>query len=347
MDISLLSLFLPVAYTLIQILLLLALGYWLARYRGWNYSFFKNLSRFIVKIALPIYFFVRVSKTNIPDLKKGLLFPLAALLIVATGVAISALVFRFIPLTHKEKRAGMGMASFGNSAYIPITLIEIFPVTLPLVAQKFGLAIPTLYIGTYLLVLSPLLWSVGNFLVSGSSGKIKVGDFISAPLLGIVSGFAVVLLHLQPLLFNPQLPFFHIYKALDRIAPVTLPLIMISLGSMIANLSYSKDKKFSVNKTSRIQIAAAVSFIRFLFFPGLFFSLYFLFLRKLSLSPAQIWVIFLEMHIPPATNLSVMAAQAGVNEDAVSFTLLFTYIIYLFLLPLYLLLFLSLPGILY
>lgn len=263
------------------------------------------------------------------------------MLIVFIGVAVSMAVFRFIPLTHKEKRAGMGMASFGNSAYIPITLIEIFPVTLPVVAEKFGLAIPTLYVGTYLLVLSPLLWSVGNFLVSGSSDRIRVKDFISAPLLGILSGFAVVLLRLQPLLFNPELPFFHIYKALDRIAPVTLPLIMISLGSMIANLSYAKSEN-----PSRIRITAAVCFIRFLFFPSLFFSLYFLILKNLSLSPAQIWVIFLEMHIPPATNLSVMAAQAGINEDTVSFTLLFTYIIYLFLLPLYLLLFLSLPGIL-
>ena len=235
----------------------------------------------------------------------------------------------------------MGMASFGNSAYIPITLIEIFPVTLPLVADRFGLAIPTLYVGTYLLVLSPLLWSVGNFLVSGNSDRIKIKDFISAPLIGIVSGFAVVLFRLQPLLFNPELPLFHVYKALDRIAPVTLPLIMISLGSMIANLSYKKGE-FS----SRIKITAAVTLIRFIFFPSLFFALYFLLFKKLSLSPAQIWVIFLEMHIPPATNLSVMAAQAGVNEDTVSFTLLFTYTIYLFLLPLYLLLFLSLPGIL-
>jgi len=235
----------------------------------------------------------------------------------------------------------MGMSAFGNSAYIPLTLIEIFPVTLPAVAGRFGLEIPTLYIGVYLLVLSPLLWSVGNFLVSGGSGRIKLKDFLSAPLIGILAGFSVVFLHLQPVLFNPKLPFFHIYSALNRIAPVTLPLIMISLGSMIANLSYKKDKNHS-----RIKVTLCVSLIRFLFLPALFFSLYFLLFKKLALSPVQIWVIFLEMHIPPAANLSVMAAQAEINEDTVSFTLLVTYILYLFLLPLYLLFFLSLPGIL-
>ena len=116
---------------------------------------------------------------------------------------------------------------------------------------------------------------------------------------------------------------------------------MISLGSMIANLSYKKGKNHSL-----IIVTLYVSLIRFLFFPALFFSLYFLLFKKLALSPVQIWVIFLEMHIPPAANLSVMAAQAEINEDTVSFTLLFTYILYLFLLPLYLLFFLSLPGIL-
>ena len=190
------------------------------------------------------------------------------------------------------------MSAFGNSAYIPLTLIEIFPVTLPAVADKFGLEIPTLYVGVYLLVLSPLLWSVGNFLVSGSSGKIKLKDFLSAPLIGILAGFTVVFLHLQPVLFNPRLPFFHIYSALDRIAPVTLPLIMISLGSMIATLSYKKGENHS-----RIKVTLYVSLIRFLFFPALFFSLYFLLFKKLALSPVQIWVIFLEMHISPLWRL--------------------------------------------
>ena len=107
----------------------------------------------------------------------------------------------------------MGMSAFGNSAYIPLLLIEIFPVTLPAVAYRFGLEIPTLYVGAYLLVLSPLLWSVGNYLVSASPGRIKFKDFFSAPLMGILAGFTVVLLHLQPVLFNPKLPFF-IYTAL-------------------------------------------------------------------------------------------------------------------------------------
>jgi predicted permease len=50
------------------------------------------------------------------------------------------------------------------------------------------------------------------------------------------------------------------------------------------------------------------------------------------------------MHLPPATNFSVMASRSGRNEAHVSFTLLATYVLYLFALPLYLLLFLRLTS---
>jgi predicted permease len=65
-------------------------------------------------------------------------------------------------------------------------------------------------------------------------------------------------------------------------------------------------------------------------------------MKPLAFSPAQIWTIFLLMHLPPATNFSVMASRAGRNEAHVSFTLLVTYLVYLVALPLYLLLFLRL-----
>ncbi len=335
------SIFIPVFYTLLQLLFLLALGYFLVKFRNWEYNFFRQLGKFIVKVSLPIYFFVRISKTNLYDVKRGLILPLTAIVLTAVGLISSIILFHFVKLTKNEKRAAIGMSSFGNSGYMPLTLIEIFPFTLPIIAEKFNVQISSLYVGLYLLVQSPLLWSVGNFLVKGSSEKIKLKDFISPPLIGISLGLLTVILGFQKVLFDPQLPLFHIYKALDRISAVTLPMIMLSLGAMIANLSYSGQ-----NRKKLVKLAFSVSAIRFLFYPIVFFASYFLLLKKLIHDPIMIWVIFLEMHIPPATNLSVMAIQAGTNEDSVSFTLLFTYIGYLLLLPLYLFLFLNLPGLL-
>ncbi len=335
------SIFIPVFYTLLQLLFLLAFGYFLAKFRGWEYKFFRQLGQFIVRVSLPLYFFVRISKTNLYNVKKGLLLPLTAVILTAIGLTASMLLFHFFKLNKNEKRAAIGMSSFGNSGYIPLTLIEIFPFTLPMITEKFNVEISSLYVGLYLLVQSPLLWSVGNFLVRGSSDRIRVKDFISPPLIGISIGLVTVIFGFQKILFDPKLPLLHIYKALDRISSITLPMIMISLGAMIANLSYSGQ-----NRNKLIKMAISVSAIRFLLYPAIFFASYFLFLRKLIHDPIMIWVIFLEMHIPPATNLSVMAIQGETNEDTVSFTLLFTYIVYLIFLPLYLFLLLNLPGLL-
>jgi hypothetical protein len=82
--------------------------------------------------------------------------------------------------------------------------------------------------------------------------------------------------------------------------------------------------------------------VRFVLFPAAFVAAYFLLMRPLAFTPAQVWTLFLLMHLPPATNFSVMASRSGRNEAAVSFTLLATYIIYIAALPLYLLLFLRL-----
>ncbi len=335
------NIFIPVFYTLLQLLFLLALGYYLARFRGWEGDFFKKLSRFIVKVALPIYFFVRISRTNLDDVKRGIFLPLLAIILTMIGLMVSIPIFRFLKMNKQEKRVGIGMSSFGNSGYIPLTLIEIFPFTLPIIAEKFNVEVSSLYVGIYLLVQSPLLWSVGNFLVTSSGKRIRLKDFISPPLVGISTGLLIVFFNLQHILFNPKLPFLHIYKAMDRISAVTLPMIMLSLGSMIANLKFENN-----NRIKLFKLAITVSGIRFLIYPATFFTAYFLFLKNLNLNPILLWVIFLEMHIPPATNLSVMAIQAGINEDSVSFTLFFTYIAYLIFLPIYLYLFLNLPGIL-
>ena len=50
----------------------------------------------------------------------------------------------------------------------------------------------------------------------------------------------------------------------------------------------------------------------------------------------------MEMTTPPATNLALMAAKAGQNEEHVTFGILANYVLYLFVLPVYIIIFLRL-----
>lgn len=333
--------FLPVFYTVLQLFSLITVGFFLKRLGGWEDKFFSTLSTFVVKIALPLYLFIKISSSDPDTIRKSPLFLVAALVIIGAGIIVSVLVFYFLPLKSDEKRVGIAFSSFGNSGYFPLSVIEIFPVTLPFISELFGTGEPTLYVGVYLLINSPLLWSVGNFLMTGKGRRPGIKEIITPPFIGVVCGFLVLLSGFGAIASNKELPFFHIISALERISEMTMPLILISLGAMIGNLHKSGEK------TSRLVLmAAAVSGVRFLIMPALFYGSYFLFLKNLNLSPAQLWVLFLETHIPPASNLAVMAHSKGINEDYAAYTLMVTYGLYMIVFPFFLMLFLRLPGIL-
>jgi len=219
--------------------------------------------------------------------------------------------------------------------------MEIFPITLPIISRLFGTAEPTLYVGVYILVFSPLLWSIGNYLMTGKGKRPGFKELITPPFIGVLLGFFALLTGFGTLAANQKLPFFHIISALRMIASLTLPLILISLGAMIGNLHTSKEKPSKL-----LLMAGATTFVRFLIMPAVFYGSYFLFIKNLHLSPGQLWVLFLETHIPPASNLSAMANSRGVNIDYSAYTLLVTYGSYMLIFPFYLMLFLRLPGIL-
>jgi predicted permease len=329
---------LAVFYALLQLLALSGLGFFLSRLRGWPRGVFLGFNRFVANVALPVSFFTSIARTDPSSLSTSWIFPVAAIGVALVGLALSAPVFALLPFSRDDRRAGIGLSTFGNSGYLPLALMEILPLSLPVLAERFGFASATLYIGTYLMVNSPLLWSLGNWLVAGTS-KPRLSDLVTAPFIGIVAGLAVTAFGLQGPLLDQTLPFFHVFRALERVGAVTVPLIMVALGAMIGELSFQQGQRRKL-----LGMATAVAGVRFMLLPAAFVGIYFLVLRPLAFTPSQTWVIFLMMHLPPATNFSVMASHAGRNEAHVSFTLLVTYLLYVVALPLYLLLFLRLTG---
>jgi predicted permease len=327
---------LAVFYALLQLLFLSGLGFFLSRLRGWPRELFRAFNRFVASVAMPLWFFTSIARTDPASLRTSWIFPIAAVVTLLLGLALSAPVFGLCGFSRDDRRAGMGLSTFGNSGYLPLALMEILPLSLPAMSERFGFSTAPLYIGVYLMVYSPMLWSLGNWLVTGT-GRPRLGELVTPPFVGIVAGLLTLGLGLQRPLLDQALPFYHIFRALERVGSTYVPLVLIVLGAMIGELAFEPGTRRGL-----FGMAAAVSVVRFVLLPAAFVGLYVLVLKPLAFSPTQIWTIFLLMHLPPATNLSVMAARAGRNEAYVSFTLLVTYLLYLAVLPLYLLLFLML-----
>jgi hypothetical protein len=303
-------------------------------------EFFTSLSAFLVKVALPLFLFTKILESDRSVLTSSWIFPLAAVVISGLGILVATPIFGALCFHGKERRAGIALSSFGNSAYIPLAMIELFPLTLPMIAERFGTAAPALYVGSYVLIYSPLLWSVGNYLVTAQRG-FSLRHILNPPLLGIILGFLGLAVGLNTPLLNEQLFVHHIYAGLRQVGLTTLPLILFSLGGMIADIDLHPR-----NRASMIRMALGVALVRFLLLPALFWAAFFLFLRDIPmLSDTHIWVLFLETHIPPATNLSVMTNRAGINRGYTAFTMLITYLGYVLIFPFFVMLFLTLyPG---
>ncbi|MFP4383400.1 MAG: AEC family transporter [Spirochaetia bacterium] len=333
--------FIPSLYIVLQITVVAALGFFLRRSKGrWGGDFFSSFSAMVVKVTLPIYFFVKFSQASLEDLKSAWMFPLAGPVIPLVGMGLSLIVLTLFRLRGNERRTAAAIGSFGNSGYIPITIVELLPLALPAVAASFGTDLPLLFIGSYLLTHSPLLWSFGRYLVTGSADKPKLKDFISPPLLGILAGLTIPLLGLKPVFFDSDLPFWYIHSALAKVSNITFPAILLCLGAIIGELKINGVDR--IRKRQLLSSTAAVMIVRYLLMPGIFYGVFFAVFKPLQVPPPVIWVFFLETHIPPANNFAVMAKDSGRNEDITAFALLITYLAYLVVLPVSMLLFLTL-----
>ncbi|MFW6288859.1 MAG: AEC family transporter [Spirochaetota bacterium] len=333
----------PVFYAVLQLIILIAVGFVARRLGNWTDEFFVGMSRFVVRVALPLYFVARVGRTDIGDLRSLLPMPIAALAMVALGLGLSYGLFALLPYRGANRRAGIAMAAFGNSGYMPLTLAEIVPISVPIIADILAPGITPVHVAAYLFVFSPLLWSVGNLIITAPEAghrEFKVSKLISPPLVGILVGVAVSMSGVAAYTDDPRLPVRHLFEAVGRLSAITLPLALVSLGALIGGLKVPRGAFGHY-----IGLALAVAGVRFLFIPAVFFALYAT--GKLEfLGPAIVFALFLEMHTPPATNFSLMVGDAGVNTEHTAVTLLVGYVTYLIAMPVYLVLFLSLsPGV--
>ena len=315
------------------------MGFIARRSGKWSETFFAGLNRFVVVVALPLYFAVRLGRTDIAEFREVFPMPIAAVAMVTVGMLTSYGLFALLPYRGEDRRAGIAMATFGNSGYMPLTIGEILPISVPLVAELFSPGLVPVMVGAYLFVFSPILWSVGNLIITtpeGGRSNLTISKLISPPLVGILIGITISLSGLPALTNDPSLPVFHLFEAIDRLSAITLPLALVSLGALIGGLNVPRGA-FS----HYIGLALAVALVRFVLLPGLFVALYATGLLE-WMGPAALFVLFLEMHTPPATNFTLMVGHSGVNTEHTAVTLLVGYVGYLLAMPFYLVLFLYL-----
>ena len=316
-----------------QLLLPFTAGFIFRRVGGVGDQELRSFSRLIVTITLPIFFFVRVARADVAEVGTFAIMPIAALIHVVLAVGLSFLLARLLqPNSLAVRSATAAVGSFGNAGYLPLSVQELIPFTMPLVAEAVGTTQPPLYIGIYVLIHAPIMWSLGNYLVTGGGTKPGWQAFVPTPVIGIGLGLIASITGLGELAETSRGIWYHALQGLDTISRLTVPLVLITLGGVIGGLQLPGRERR--NAAFRMALVAAV--VRLGVMPAVFWLIATQTRITGGMSAAVLWVIFLEFHTPTANNISVMATRVARNQNEIALTLVVSYLAYLVLFPFYL-----------
>ena len=208
-----------------EIVLVIALGYWLRGSGRLGDEFKGNISFIIMKIALPASIFVSVLKylnrDKLASLSGGLVFTFASFTIGYIVAWILTKVFRI-----RKGRRGTFINMFVNANTIFIGL----PLNMALFGDK---SLP--YFLIYYVMNTISTWAVGIFFISSDDPTVAKGEkkdfnwkkLLPAPLVGFLVSLVFLLLAIPV----PE----WINKTLDMVGGIVTPMSLIYIGIILAD----------------------------------------------------------------------------------------------------------------
>ncbi|MCO7175195.1 AEC family transporter [Sporolactobacillus kofuensis] len=240
--------------SVISIILMIALGYLLKKFKWFDDNFGKSISSLITKVALPASIFVSVLKYLTRDrllqLSGSLVYPVVAVII---SYLIAYALVKVLKI--RPGRRGIFMNAVVNANTIFIGL----PLNIALFGEK---SLP--YFLIYYITNTVSTWAFGVFLISNDDptksntkdkGKNKVSwkKILPPPLLGFIIGLIFLILSIP-------VPTF-ISSTLTYVGSIVTPLSLIYIGIVLYNAGLSSirfDRDTIVALIGRFVISPAV-----------------------------------------------------------------------------------------
>jgi predicted permease len=291
-----------------QILILGAVGYILVKKDILGDCGLDNISRFTLDITLPLLIFTQlIREFNFNLYPDWWLFPLISIAVTILGLGLGFLFSIFIKgAQHKMQFASL--VGFQNSGYLPLSLLAaLLPVG--------DLKVIFVYLFLFLLGFNLLTFSVGVYLLTFlKDKKFEWASLLSAPVIAVLVSFLFIFFKFEKLIPN------FVFNPLKLIGDCTLPLAMLVVGGSLAKI-----------KLEHVDIKAMALMVlaKLIILPALGF----LFLLKFKLPHLIGLLIFIELAMPPAANLSVIVRSYKKEDLLISQGIFFGHILSIVLLP--------------
>lgn len=320
-----LSIFAASFASVLKVLLVCGAGAWLARQGVLNRDCRHRLSRAILLVMLPGLLVAKLSShASVANLVAWLAIPVSAPCYVVLGLAAGVLVCRLSRPPADTHRSVVAVTAFGNSGYVPISMVTVIAATAPVfagdpAAADRGIA----YVSVYLVVFSPCLWGIGYPLLSGAPLRsLRCSQVLSPPVLsagvGIVIGACTPL---RSLFVEPGGGLRVLVDAAELLGRGAIPCGLMVLG---ANLAEARGAAGRVPRRALVGVCLA----RFVVLPLIGCVGVLLLARAgwLVRDPMFAFVLLIESSVPPATNLVVMSQLHRRGEEEMAGLLFWTHI---------------------
>ncbi|OGX25804.1 MAG: hypothetical protein A3J51_04450 [Omnitrophica WOR_2 bacterium RIFCSPHIGHO2_02_FULL_45_21] len=340
---ALLSYFNSVSQAMLQIFLLGLVGFVLVRKKILLSEAVTGLSSFLIGVAFPaLIFWQLVTKFSFSLYPDWWIFPLASFIITGLGLCVGFL-FSLSVKDARLRREFVSLVGFQNAGYLPLTLLA-------WIVPGGYRDILLIYLFLFLLGFNLVIWSWGVYFLSAS--KLKTFSFaglFSPPVIAILLGFTFVSLKL-----NSLIPKF-ILQPIELLGNCSFPLAVVVLGATLAELSNYKPegsglpsdrqshkpegsglpsdrqshRPFEKKTISKLILA------KLIVLP----SLGLLFVSSFRLPYLLGLLIIMELAVPSANSLAVIARKYPEEEKLISQGIFISHLVSLITLPVFLALF--------
>lgn len=246
----------------------------------------ETISRFVMKLALPVMIFVNtINGVDLQSLLSSLsLLGLTAVLYLCTFL-LALLLVKIFRLQGDRAQVYRALTMFGNVGFMGIPIVSsIFP--------DYGM----LYIAVFTIIDQLVLWTLGVKLTTpGGKGSFDPKKMINPCTVAVVLSVVLVVTGVRlPSLLD---------TALTKIGGTATPLAMIYLGGVFACMD--------VVKYLRIREFYGIVAAKMVIFPVLFYAV----LSLLPLDPNIHLTIALLASMPAMSSIVMMARASGSEGD--------------------------------
>jgi hypothetical protein len=300
---------------MLQIFLLGAIGFILVRKKVISGEGVTDLSKLLTEVVFPaLIFWQIVTKFEFSQFPHWWMISLLSIGITVLGIGIGY-ISGFSIKDKQEKREFMCLVGFQNAGYLPLTLLG-------WIVPKEQLSTMLIYLFLFLLGFNLVIWSWGVFFLSEHKAKyFSMGSLFSPPVIATLAGFVCVILKI-----HQAMPDF-ILSPLGMMGNCSFPLAIIVVGASLADLYVGKS--IAAGQMSRLVLAKLIIMPLI----GLVIIMCVRLPYLISL------LLILELAMPSAATLAIIARRYGQKEKLISQGVFITHIVSLATLAVFLTLF--------